>query len=166
MLGFPLGIRLADLIFPLSLCHHLDFCFHIAVAGRAGDMLSMMAVEKPAALQQLPTELKEASKALIFFAIPLHLPAPFPQPHTLKSQTTMGFMKQSFQRKNPARNMETVGRNKYILLFPGIAHYLSVRIPYFPTSLASSARGRQGAWCYIFILKGDSFPHKCFEEDV
>lgn len=110
MLGFPLGLRLADMIFPLSLCHHLDFCFHIAVAGRAGDMLSTMAVEKPAALQQLPTELKEASKALIFFAIPLHLPAPFPQPHTLKSQTTTGFMKQEFPEEKSSKKHGNSGK--------------------------------------------------------
>lgn len=122
MLGFPLGITLADMIFPFSRCHHLDFCFHVAVAGHASDALSTLVLEKLAALQKIITELKETPKALIFFPIPFHLPAPFPQPHTPKSQTTTGFMKNSFQRKNPARNMETVGGNKYILLFPGIAH--------------------------------------------
>lgn len=122
MLRFPLGITPADMIFPFSLCHHLHFCFHVAVAEHASDALSTLVLEKPAALQKLPTELKETPKALILFPIPLHLPAPFPQPHSLKSQTTTEFMKNSFQRKNPARNMETVGRNKYILLFPGIAH--------------------------------------------
>lgn len=84
MLRFPLGIRLADMIFPLSLCHHLDFCFHITVQGHAGDTPSMLVLEQAAALQNLPTESKEAPKVLIFFPIPLHLPAPFPQPHTPK----------------------------------------------------------------------------------
>lgn len=86
MLGFSLEISLADMIFPFSLCHHLDFCFHIAVAGHAGDALSALELEKPAALQKLPTELKEAPKALIFSPIPLHLIGPFPQPHTPKAK--------------------------------------------------------------------------------
>lgn len=124
-------------------------------------------LEKPAALQNLPIASKEALKAFVFFPIPLHLPAPFPQPRSPKSQTTTGVTDWSFQRRKPESKHGNSGKN-YILVFSGIAHWLSRRIPCSPTSPASagSAGGRQGAWCYVFILKGDSFPHECFEEGV
>ena len=132
-----------------------------------GDVLGTSVLQKPAALQNLPTASKEAPKALVFFPVPLHLPPTSLQPGSLKSQTATGFTKQSFQRRNPESKHRNSGK-KYILVFAGIARWLSGRIPHSPTLPASagSAGGRQGAWCYIFILKEDSFSHKCFEEGV
>lgn len=63
--------------------------------------------------------------------------------------------------------MEIVGRNTSCYSLEWLTGFLG-GFPTPPTSPASvsSARGRQRAWCYVFILKGDSFPHECFEEGV